>query len=577
MSTRGNTCARMTAARLMGRGGVWGGTAMRFAFSAGLLAVSAAGCGEQQPAPWTTDVESNGNTPVADAYLDRAFPATKGLLNAVDAQGYPLLTGPDVDPMIVEARRFYDTLGRPVPTGATRPADDTAPLSFAEWKTTFGFAEREPGEDIAAWRLRAGVVVYYNQYELGLGRELGCSRFDDGVGPDGNSQTGVACFVTNYGAAFSDQHNSMGLAVEGENPKNTVCISYRPSLGVDYEVQFYVYGHDGARQDWAQLDTMGPRPHPQVCTNCHGGFYNQDRGLVKRARFLPMDPNLMIFADAPATTTRAAQEERIRVMNALAMTTPLTEAQRGIFAGLYGGQADAPGRSAAPYVPDAWTDTPAHADLYRLVVKPACGTCHLAIDKTAADASSAFYGALASPQAFAGSGAIAYMCTFQMPNAQATMNAFWRTQTVTIGTKTYNSMADALLSEFASGPGTCSTLPVMTDCRRAPDPDCLCGDQHSGTACDVTSGRCIPVLGPFAPANPASPTGICKMDGTRVCPWPLECQPTDFGLSGYDGACYSCGGMGRRACLTSPPCADGLVQSPEGICLAATSTTTNFK
>ena len=39
-----------------------------------------------------------------------------------------------------------------------------------------------------------------------------------------------------YGTSFRDVNNSLRLAAEGIHYKNTVCISYRPSLPAGYEV-----------------------------------------------------------------------------------------------------------------------------------------------------------------------------------------------------------------------------------------------------------------------------------------------------------------------------------------------------
>ncbi|MES1205704.1 MAG: hypothetical protein ABUS79_07175 [Pseudomonadota bacterium] len=520
-----------------------------FSFAAAAALVPALGCGADLLS--SSQTEMAGLMPVPESFLDRAYPRAQGLLTPVDSQGYPVLAGPAMDPTIDETRRFYDTLGRPNgAAGTDRARAPSAPASFEEWKTTFGFPARARGESVAAWRARAKAVVYYNQYELGLGRELGCTEFDDGVGADGKVQTGLACFVTNYGAAFSDQNNSLRLAVEGEHPKNTVCISYRPSLGSEYEVQFYVYGRDGLRQDWAQLDTMGPRPHPQVCTNCHGGSYDSDRHLVKRGRFLPLDPAVMIFAALPREATRGAQEENIRIMNALALRTPLTASQRELFTGIYQGRPHSPGQAATDWVPAAWADTPEHADLYRNAVKPACGTCHMAIDQDASNRPSLFHAALQSPQAFAASQVMPFVCTFQMPNAQATMNAFWRPREVIVGASVHGSLAEALLTSFSTGLQACANLPQMSDCRRFAQPDAVCGNDHSGTACDRTSGRCVPQLGPAASSSPTMPNGVCKLDGSRGCPSLSECRASTPTVAGYDGACFLCGALGQAPCAS---------------------------
>lgn len=499
--------------------------------------------------------------PIAPAYLERKHPSNRGLLPAADPEGYPIVDGASADPAIMEARRYYDTIGDPSSkardpgypnpfTGETRTERVTAPLTFEEWKTSFGFPAVLPGETRSAWRARAGVVVYYNQNELGLGRELGCAEFVDG--PAGsNAPKGIACFVTNYGAAFSDVHNSLAAAIDGSRPKNTVCISYRPSLGPEYEVQFYVFGRDGKRQDWAQLDTLGPRPHPHVCTNCHGGFYDPERHLVRRARFLPTDPFVLRFADSPPDVTRAAQEDRIRAINALALRTPLTTAQRDLFSNMYGGAVQEPGRRAEAWAPPGWSDTKAHRELYLEVVKPYCGTCHAAMDQNAARGAAPTYGGM---QSFADLMALPlapYVCSFQMPNAQATSHALWRTRRdpLAIGDRLYDTAADALFAELGfGGRNVCATLAMASDCRRGDDPDSLCGNRWSGAACDRSTGRCVPVLADEAPRDPGAPTGVCKLNGTRQCPWPLDCQPMSIGVDGFDGGCVYCGGIGQRPC-----------------------------
>src|SRR5262245_12029977 len=210
------------------------------------------GCGSGETNLPTTNTTIDDRIPIAASYLDRSYRDNGGLLVADGPDGYPVRDGAGIDRMVVEARRFYDTLGAPGAqprvldyadpfTGLLGGARTTAPLTFDEWKTTFGFPAPQPGETRQAWRDRTGVVIYYNENELGLGRELGCAEFPDGTTADGAQLTGIACFVTNYGAAFSDMHNSLRVAAAGEPMKNTVAISYRPSLGPEYETQFYVY------------------------------------------------------------------------------------------------------------------------------------------------------------------------------------------------------------------------------------------------------------------------------------------------------------------------------------------------
>jgi hypothetical protein len=553
---------------------------VRRAVAAAAVSMAAAGCaGRELGGPEESFLD--GRVPVADAYLDRTYSAHAGLLTAIGPDGLPITDGADADPLIAEARRFYDTVqypyAQPVPvdypdpfTGQPNPYRATAPLTLGEWKTAFQFPDRLPGESTDAFRARAGVVVYYNRNELGLGRELGCSQFVDALASDGSAMMGLACYVTNYGVLFDDQAGSLEEAVEGTHPRNTVCITYRPSLGAGYEVQFYTYASDGRRVEWAQLDTLGPRPHPLVCMNCHGGSYDGDRHLAKQARFLPLDPTWLAFADDGSPYSRPAQEERIRQLNVLSLSTPLTAAQTDYVMGMYGGSPGKSGGAAAPWAPPGWRGNSDSAALYQQVVRPYCATCHLAIETDAGGAPSALMRGLVSRADFAKAAIVPYVCSFQMPNAQPTMNGLWRAAPLTIGDVGYATGADALLAAFAGGGRpVCTELAAYADCRRGPDPDALCGDAHSGTACDPDTGQCISSARTLAAGSPS--TGICRTDGSRGCPRSTECLAQATGVTGYDGVCVPCGRLGESACTLSAACETGLVADGNGLCTVAPS------
>jgi hypothetical protein len=512
------------------------------------------GCQHETPTASRLDLELR--IPLPKASLDRASAPNGGLLQGIGADGWPVLDGAGVDPLVLEARQYYNRLGAPLARAEVRGTDESSahavaaspPPTIRDWKEAFGFPARGADELLSDYRARANVAVYYNKNELGLGRELGCTEFVDGTDAMGRKLSGVACYVTNYGALFGEQELSLRAAVAGEIPKNTVCIAYRPSFDAGFQVQFYVYGHDGNRQDWAQLDTLGPRPHPLVCTNCHGGSYDRDAHLVKDARFLPLDPNLVRFSEDPKTgLDRATQEERIRYANALAAKTPLSPEQQAAFAGLYGDKLDSPGRTAvADWVPPGWRDSQNDRQLYSRVVRPYCTTCHNAVQ---ASVSAAF----AAAAAFKAYPMPAYLChAFSMPNAQATMHAFWGDAgaPLTVGAHTYASASDALLVQFGLDRASCAGFSGMTDCALSADPDRLCGDVHSGSACDRVTGQCVPAM-TGDPAPSAAPVGVCRMDGSRGCPYTLGCHPAEgmiAGVDGYDGVCVPCGQSGQLAC-----------------------------
>jgi hypothetical protein len=496
--------------------------------------------------------------PVINKALNRTFGFNDGLLRNLGVKGTPIIDGETMDPAILESRRFYDTVTatRPIAgnVGLGAPTS-TAPMSLEEWKRAFSFPPRQAGEELEAYRQRAGIAIYYNKNELGLGRELGCSEFDDGTDAAGNKLTGVACYVSNFGVAFRDVNNSLLLAQEGDHPKNTVCITYRPSMDEGYEIQFYVYGPEGGRLDWAQLDTLGPRANPHVCMNCHGGVYDEKRHLAKYARFLPLDPNVVVFAeghDVPASFTRAGQEEKIRRLNALSLRTPLTPGQREMMDQLYGGTPETPGTvSRLTWQPRGWRDNPQHAEVFDQVLKPYCITCHLAMNQGLDGSPLGSYDIFSTPDKFRAFPSYASVCgQFGMPNAQTTLMNFWDTGwgPVTVGDKQYPAAADAFLAFFGRDRSHCGNLEELSTCNRGPDPDMNCGNAFSGTACMRDTGRCVPKRGLSALADPNGSVGVCKTNGTRGCPSPLECRPSPTPLlgldsAGFDGVCTKPGTM----------------------------------
>jgi len=433
--------------------------------------------------------------PVANSVLDQIHTANRGLLKGMRPDGLPITDGPGVDPLIEEARRYYDTIGIPSIVGQPPRTATGAPQTLAEWKQALGFPAQLAGEDRAAFRKRTGVVVYYNRTELALGRELGCVRFNE-ITAAGKAMPGVACYVVNYGHGFGEVKASMQLAVHGTDPRNTVCIIYRPSLGAGHEIQFYVFGPTGKRQEWAQLDTLGARPHPMVCMNCHGGDYDSQRHLAVNARFLPLDPSLVDFpTDAGADLTRAGQEESIRAVNVLATETPLTPGQHELVNGLYGGRAQTAGQASVNgWVPQAWRTSAENHDFYDGVVKPYCVTCHLAAQMAADERTLWSHKVFQTPAAFNAASLVDYVCEdFSMPNAQPATRGFWdTTRPVTVGTHTYPSAADAFLAHEGIDRAHCKNLASVMRCDRGPSPDQLCGDGANGITCDRASGRCVP-------------------------------------------------------------------------------------
>ncbi len=573
---------------------VFKGHVIRNVFVSTCLGIALGGCladPDLMDDPALPIVEHAG-VPYPKGFLNRKWRPNSGLLTNLNSDGTPVQFGPGTDPLVIEARRFYNTLKRPGKifvdvnypdpfSGLSSLQQETAPLTFEDWKLTFGFPTwNRKQESLRQYRDRIGAVLYYNQYELGLGRELACMTFDDDPTSEGAAQKGIACFVTNYGTAFSDQHNSLQGAIDGVAPKNTVCITFRPSFAPGYQVQFYVYGPTGARQEWAQLDSNGPRPVPQVCMNCHGGNYDAQLHLAKDARFLPLDPNVVSFASyaKEPRASREGQEEIIRQVNLMNLNSPLTEVQEENFRGLYPQGIDQPGSvSTSDFVPKGWDHSPRSKDQFLKIIKPYCGTCHFADQKALDGSTHWFYEAFRSENALIANPALmASVCnSFEMPNAQPTLQYFWgvdpgsKNKTSIDGTA-YDAPVDALLAVWNQNRNTCGgDLARVMDCRKSSDPTTVCGNGSSGMSCHPQTGQCEPNLVANAPERMDLPTGVCHTDGSLHCASGQECRSsysTSIVFPNLDGACFTCGREGQPECkVTAVRCYEGLL-SVDGVC-----------
>ncbi|MCU0687240.1 MAG: hypothetical protein MUF34_34185 [Polyangiaceae bacterium] len=427
-------------------------------------------------------------------YLNRKWsgPRGDGLLVAPDASGDPA----PGDPKLVEAQAYGASIGAP------RGANPGALATWDGWLATFGLPDAQPGEPRPAYRARTGTAVFYNQYETGLGHELGCRPLPAPSTHGSPSARGVACFLVNYGARHAPER-SLSLAREGAERLNAFGITYRPDFkpeGADgYEVQFYAYDADGQRLDWARLDTMGPRPIPEVCLSCHGGSYDRERHLVRYARFLPIHVENLIFAspnDAPGARTEDP-EQVAPALNELIALTPLTPRQRAALGGADGGEHDQARLGYRAAIPAGWRGGPEREDLYERVISPFCSSCHDAEMHDVTGGEKPIYKNFESYAAFLDSAIPASLCgTFSMPNTQAGLARFWATSDEGVvvrdarGTpRRYGSPADALLAAFGRSRGACEGLTRESDCRA--QSDSVCGDQASGARCGE-SGTCEP-------------------------------------------------------------------------------------
>jgi len=434
--------------------------------------------------------------------------------------------------------------------------------TLTAWQARFGFPPRQSGESLADYRKRNRIAIYYNENELGLGRELGCSTFTDYDNQGKPIATpGLACFVTNYGEAINDRKGALEDAVEGRRVRNTLVISYQPSLPSGYGVNFGAYDGQGRTADTATLDYMGERPLPGICMNCHGGTYDASKHLVQGARFLPVNVLEVKYPDA-VPYTKADQNETFRSGHDLIYRTDgtagggvlLTPAQREWLRALYGvrdpGAATIPpGSPAGPAgIPSGWVRA---GDIYRYVISPYCAGCHNALSET--------NNPVASWKGFKmkWDSQKATIDNFSMPHSQATLAKFWGAHLTDDGSaggravlvakdgSAWKSARNFLVSSMEHGP---ELNPAY------PGPGCTdhaqCGDvTDSGRMC--VNGSCQDGCGDEV-GCPGS-TGRAELNVQ-------ECRRTSSGT----GLCVSCGRIGQ------PPCAGGVCNegtNVNGVCL----------
>jgi hypothetical protein len=316
-------------------------------------------------------VSANSGKPLFDIGLECASPYS------------PLaVVSTDLNPGIGGNASNRDYLGRkqdssPVET-AWYYATIGAPTSLTEFRNQFGFAAGETR------------AIYYNQADLGFGRDMHCRAFPSNFG------LGVACYVRNYGnvagsGAFpANPTQALELAGAGVGHFATVAMVYRPPNGPN-AVQFMVYGPDDQLTLQAPLDSTGEHKSiPNNCLSCHGidatvTTSTFSASVSDKARFLPFDPfNFKFKSQGPFTLEN--QQDEFESLNALVALTPPTPAMTEFLKGLYGGVM--PGAAGASptdsFVPVGWS-AKADRSLYLGVTKPFCRGCHLSSLKASLD------------------------------------------------------------------------------------------------------------------------------------------------------------------------------------------------
>ncbi len=336
-----------------------------------------------------------------EAGFDAGQPYTV-IANNCKSHDTPILTLVDVDPIPAGDRPYLSRDITYETSSDNYYQNIDAPPDLDTWLTENGF----PSDEV--------VTRYYNKGDLGLGREMHCRSENIGFAR-------VACYVVNYGSVYDglvDQATMLAdLDDDGafHNPFATVAMSWIP--GGTQPVRFYVYNFEGKLSNRAELDSQGPKYVPGACLNCHGGTFDDFFDSVSGGRFLPFDLNSFAYSKRKGLT-RANQEEAFRKLNELVLIPPTDPSITALINGWYGGAAGV--HTEGTTQNSAWIPAGYATEkiVYQKAVAPYCRTCHVA--------SSVKLDTFVQLQAVSGA-ALNDVCVLkEMPHAETTRNAFWR-------------------------------------------------------------------------------------------------------------------------------------------------------
>src|SRR5438876_5417411 len=283
---------------------------------------------------------------------------------------------------VSEASNYYNTIGA---NALVAPPNGTV---FDAWLTANGF-------NGAAQEVRA---VYGNRGDLAFGRDTHCLQ----------SGQDIACYVTNYGPppAFGANNpncdwtgcsphqffttyefpaleggGAIDDTINGNHPFGTVAMVWTPNSGAANNannVTFYAFSSRGFLLEIVDLDdeTHGQgKVIPRMCMACHGGRYDSPTDSVLGASFLPFDMCSFKFSNDFNFDLDGQQEAFRKLIQLVLATNPPAPAIAEFINGSYPkGVGNTGSIEIDNYVPSGWSPDP---DLYNLVVKPYCRTCHL--------------------------------------------------------------------------------------------------------------------------------------------------------------------------------------------------------
>ncbi len=346
-----------------------------------------------------------------DAVVLEADPVNLPYYGGLDAAKRPaFLTGPYGD-------KFFPANGEQAATdyyATIDPSNTYATLSA--WWSGHGFSAVDGSGGTNA--------AYLNFNDLGFGRDMNCKV----NGAD------LACFVTNYGAPDQNPANAdAAVAKDASKRGATVAMEYKASEPIETRVRFYVYGGGNpataGKLKFADLDGLGPKPVPHLCTVCHGGAYDATSKNAKQSRFREFDlPSYKYslgrewdYAPAPNTLNNAELTAFSALNKMVHDIAPATSPIREVIAAWYPGSTVGNPNLAPvkPAAPPGWSTAVA---VYDNVYGKSCRTCHVARDE-----GFAVQPFLTFPTSASFQGTSFRVCGLPkvMPNAYVTYKNFW--------------------------------------------------------------------------------------------------------------------------------------------------------
>ena len=361
-------------------------------------------------------------TECGDPIVLAADPVTLPYYGDIDATGRPaFLSGPRGDFLPEDgeaaATAYYDAID---------PGGDKATLGG--WWDANGFDPADGGN------LSAVRGAYLNFNDLGFGRDMHCLE----------NSGDLACWVTNYGLPNQNLGNADAAETRDVTQRGaTVTMEYDAGAPAAERVQFFVFGggdEDARRIKFADLDGLGPKPVPHLCTVCHGGRFNDTTEKVDHARFREFDlPSFKYssgrswdFGDTTLTSdelTAYAQLNRM-VRDIAPSPSPIRSLIDNWYPGGFG-----PG--TAPVLPAVPTNWVGDETVYHEVFARSCRTCHVARDRGAGEP----YFTFNNSADFAGTDYAVCDSPKRMPNAFVTYKNFWNDSSQVLMYKTFTGAA----------------------------------------------------------------------------------------------------------------------------------------